>query len=79
MYQESLIKDTLPPTLSQATITLLLKKDTDPSDCGSYRPISLINVEAKIVAKVLSRRLENVTPLIISEDQTGFIKDRHSF
>ena len=79
MYRESLTMGTLPPTLSQATITLLLKKDKDPSDCGSYRPISLLNVDSKIIAKVLSRRLENITPLIISEDQTGFIKDRHSF
>lgn len=79
MFRESLTKGSLPPTLSQATITLILKEGKDPADCGSYRPFSLLNVDAKIIAKVLARRLESIMPLIISEDQTGFIKERFHF
>lgn len=39
-------------------------------------PISLINVNAKILAKVLARRLNLIIPTIIVPDQTGFIPGR---
>lgn len=79
VYNESIERGTLPPTLSQASISLLLKKDKDPNLCGSYRPLSLLNVDVKVLAKVLASRLEAVLPSIISEEQTGFIKGRQSF
>ncbi len=69
----------LPPTLSDASISLLLKKDKDPTSCDSYRPISLLNVDFKILAKVLCSRLERVLPSLILLDQTGFTPGRHSF
>lgn len=63
--------------MNQALISLILKKDKDPTFFSSYRPISLINHDIKLLAKVLAKRLEIHLPLIISEDQTGFILDRH--
>lgn len=65
--------------MHQAIITLLLKKEKNPLCCGFYRPISLLNTDAKILAKVLAKRLEKVIPTIVSPDQTGFVKNRHSF
>lgn len=47
--------------------------------CSSYRPLGLLNVDVKILAKVLAQRLEVVLPEIISEEQTGFITGRYSF
>ncbi|XP_072135984.1 MTOR-associated protein MEAK7 isoform X2 [Mobula birostris] len=79
VFQESLENGSLPPSLSQAAISLLLKKDKDPTQCGSYRPISLLNVDVKILAKVLACRLEHPLPKIVSDDQTGFIKNRYFF
>lgn len=76
---ESFQLGSLPPSLNEAIITLISKKGKDPTECASYRPISLLNTDAKILAKVLARRLEGVIPLIISSDQTGFIKNRYSF
>uniref|UniRef100_A0A669D0H5 Reverse transcriptase domain-containing protein n=1 Tax=Oreochromis niloticus TaxID=8128 RepID=A0A669D0H5_ORENI len=69
----------LPPSFYEASIALVPKKGKDPVECSSYRPISLLNVDAKILAKVLARRLENILPSVISEDQTGFIKNRYSY
>lgn len=79
MYNESLDHGSLPPTLSQASITLLLKKGKDPESCISYRPLSLLNVDVKILAKVLATRLEKILLNIISEEQNGFIKGRQLF
>lgn len=79
MFNESFQSGTLPPTLCQATIYLILKKDKDPLLCGKFRPISLLCADVKLLAKVLAKRLESVLITIISTDKTGFVKDRHSF
>lgn len=69
----------LPASFSEATITFIAKKDKDPTQCSSYRPISVLNVNVKILAKIMARRLENVQSLVISTDQNSFIKNRHSY
>lgn len=74
MFNESFITGKLPPTLNQASISLILKKGKDPLCCSSYRPISLLNVDFKLLSKLLAVRLELELPNIISTDQTGFIK-----
>lgn len=79
MYNESFSEGRLPPTLSEASISLLLKRDKDPLLCGSYRPISLLNVDLKILSKILAQRLQQVSSSLISTDQTGFMLGRHSF
>lgn len=79
VYTDSLNKGSLPTTLNQACITLLPKKDKNPLECASYRPISLLNSDYKLLAKVLACRLERVLPSVISSDQTGFVKGRRSF
>lgn len=79
MFSNSLESGVLPKTLRSAQISLLLKKNKDPHCCSSYRPISLLNVDGKILAKILARRLEKILPDIISPDQTGFIRNRFSF
>lgn len=76
MLLDSIDKGCLPSTFRQSYISLILKKDKDQLDCGSYRPISLLNVDVKILAKILAKRLESVLPVIIYNDQTGFIKNR---
>uniref|UniRef100_A0A3P9JRC9 Reverse transcriptase domain-containing protein n=1 Tax=Oryzias latipes TaxID=8090 RepID=A0A3P9JRC9_ORYLA len=63
----------LPETMTQANICLILKKGKDAEDPASYRPISLINVDVKILAKILSLRLESFITLLIKPDQTGLL------
>lgn len=76
MCEESFEKGELPPSLRNAFITLILKPGKPPAKCESYLPISLINNDVKIIAKVLARRLEKHLPDIIALDQNGFIKGR---
>lgn len=54
------------------------QKRKGPMLCGSYRPVSLLNVDYKIIAKGLARHLERILPSLISPDQTGSIRGRHS-
>ena len=77
VYCEALDDGRLPPTLSEALISLILKKDKDPLDCRSYRPISLIGCDSKILAKVLAVRLDKVITSLIHPDQVGFIRTRN--
>ena len=60
----------------QAVITLIEKKGKDRSLVENWRLISLVNVDAKIISKVLATRIKNVLPSIIHHNQSGFVKDR---
>lgn len=62
--------------VNTALISLLVKKYKDPTDCSSYRPLSLLNSDLKIFAKLLARHLEHHLPSLVNPDQTGFIKSR---
>ena len=78
MYIHSIESGQFPPTLYSANISVILKKGKPSDECGSYRPISLINVDSKIFSKLLAKRLEGHLPYLIGEQQTGFIKNRAS-
>lgn len=78
VYREALALEQLPPTFNDALITIILKKDKDPYDPGSFQPFSLENVVCKILSKVLALRLEGVLSHIVHNDQVGFIRGRSS-
>ena len=64
----------------QAIITLIAKKKgKDKRVIKNWRPISLINVDAKIISKVLAKRLEKVLPNLIHPSQNAFVKGRSIF
>ena len=55
---------------------LLPKPGKDPSQMSNYRPLSLLNCDYKILAKILALRLEKAVLSIIQPDQVGFIPGR---
>ena len=59
----------------QAVITLLEKSGKDRSLLENWRLISLVNVDAKIMSKVIAARVKKVLPSIIHYNQTGYVKD----
>jgi hypothetical protein len=66
-------------TQKKAVITLFHKgKDLPRDELKSYRPISLLETDYKILAKVIACRLDSVIPDLIDEDQVGFMKGRKS-
>ncbi len=65
--------------LYQANIVLLPKKDRDPNNVSSYRPVSLLTFETKLLSKILANRLESHIAKIVHPDQNGFIPNRRIF
>ena len=63
----------------QAIITLLEKKDKDKRKITNWRPISLINVDAKIGSKAIALRLQIILPSIINYNQSAYVKGRTVF
>lgn len=53
----AVVEGRLPSSMSEATIIVLQKEGKDQLDASSYRPISLLCSDVKIVAKVLATRL----------------------
>ena len=74
---ESFEKQSLSESQKQAVITLLHKKG-DKRSLDNWRPISLLNVDNKIPAKTLCKRLHKVLEKVISADQTGYLKQRYA-
>ena len=63
-------------TQKQAIITLIEKKGKDKRNICNWRPISLINVDAKIGSKVVATRLQKVLGEIIHFNQNAYVKGR---
>lgn len=78
-FNESYEKGILPPSLRAAVISLLLKPGKCPLDRTSYRPISLMSCDTKILCKALAKRIELLIPNLIANDQNGFVLGRQAF
>ena len=67
----------LPDTSKRGIVSLLEKVNRDQLEIKNWRPLSLLNCDGKIYAKILANRMYTVINDIVSKDQYGFIRNRY--
>ncbi len=76
VFREAIITSSLPVSMKQGIITLIPKPGKDSKLLDNYRPISLLNYDYKLLTYIYTNRLKGGLDKIISETQTGFVRDR---
>jgi hypothetical protein len=61
---------------THSTFPTLIPKDSNPSNFSRFHPISLCNSYYKILTKIIANRLNPLLAKLISENQTGFLRDK---
>ena len=79
VFQKNAEEVTFPNLFYKATITLIPKPDKDNTKKENYRPISLMNIDAKVLNKILANRIQQHIKKLIHHDQVGYIPEMQVF
>ena len=74
---DSFEKGEMSTSQRQAILILIKKEGKDERELKNWRPISLLNVDVKIITKVFAKRMCKFIDKLISVCQTGFVKGRY--
>ena len=85
LFQKVAKKGKLPKSFYEATIILIQKLDKNATkkknsrERGNYTPVSLMNINAKILKKILAICVQQYIKKIIHLDQVRFIPGMQGF
>ena len=68
LFQKIAGERILPHSFYEATITVIPKPDKEKTKKENYRPISLMNINAKFVNQVLANRVQQHIKKLIHHD-----------
>ena len=75
-YNEAFTKGQLSTSQKSGVLCLIPKDDSFLIKPSNWRPLTLLNVNYKSLAKAISQKTELIIFSLIHSDQTGFIKGR---
>ena len=76
MVMDCFREDTLHPTARKGILNLIPKANKDTRFIKNLRPITLLNVDYKIIEKAVANKMIPALEHIIHRDQRGFMKER---
>ena len=79
LFQNTAEARTFPNSFYKVTVTLIPKPNKDNTKKESCRQISLMNIYAKILNKILPNRIQQHIKKLIHHDQVGFIPGMQGF
>lgn len=57
---------------------MIPKPQSDDTLSTNYRPISMLNIDIKVLAKILAAHLNKIIGTLIHRDQVGFMPSRQA-
>ena len=76
LYNTAFRRGYLNETARSGLISLIPKANKDQKLLKSWRPLCMLCLDFKILSKLMAERMKKVLPYIISEEQSGFMKNR---
>ena len=78
LYKFCLEQKQLNPLARRGLISLIPKRGKNNKLLASYRPLTLLCIDYKILSKVMAERIKKVLPSIICDEQVGFMAGRNA-
>lgn len=79
LFEAAISNNSFPPDMLRAYVVTLPKPGKDPNIPANFRPISLLNSDIKLYAKLTVNLFMHIIPQLVQPDQMGFTLGRQSW